>query len=131
MRIITRSTIPLEDVDMEKIKSDKIKVAFTREEINGVGVALRAFMQTCMDIGIGKEALNIYTRILKYGRPYLHKNIEYVAVFFYRSEFSNLMRIVSLYAYAGSQDSEDFYNKIGKCEADENVFNAIKKMEGI
>ena len=116
---------------MEKNKAEKIRVSFTREEINGVGVVLRTFMKTCMEVSIGKEALEFYTKILKYGRPYLHNNIEYVAVYFYRNEFANLMRIISLYAFASSENSEEFYSKIGTCEADDNVFSAIKIMEGI
>lgn len=116
---------------MENMKADKVKVAFTREEINGIGIILRAYMKSCMDVKVGKEALNFYTKILKYGRPYLHKNIEYVAVFFYRSEFASLMKIISLYAYASTESNEEFYTKIGKCEADEYVLTAIKSMDGV
>ena len=116
---------------MENSKADKIKVAFTREEINGISIVLRAFMKSCMDINIGREALNFYTKILKYGRPYLYHNIEYVAVFFYRSEFASLMKMISLFAYAGTESNEEYYDKIGKCESDEYVLSAVKALDGI
>ena len=116
---------------MEHMKADKIKVSFSREEINGIGIVLRTYMKTCMDGKSGRDALELYTKILKYARPYIYNNTEFVAVYFYRSEFSNLMKLLSFYIYASSEGSEEFYTKIGKCQADDHVLNAVKIMDGV
>ena len=36
---------------------------------------------------------------------------------------------ITLYAYAGSEDNEEFYNKIGQYETDVNILNAIKLID--
>ena len=53
-------------------------------------------------------------KIIKHGRTFPHDDMKLVSIYFYDNEASTLIQLVSMYLSAVQENTEDYYDRIGR-----------------
>ena len=95
-------------------QSIKLLGMLDRKEANALLHMLSMISTLEEDNVYSEDARKLMDKILKHGRTFTHKGSDKVSIYFYDNEASMLIQLVSMYLSAVQENTEDYYDRIGR-----------------
>jgi hypothetical protein len=99
---------------MKKTNLGPVAVKIDRESVNALLQSLNQIAAIDPENHIAQSAQKLMQKIIKHGRTFPHDDMKLVSIYFYDNEASMLIQLVSMYLSAVQENTEDYYDRIGR-----------------
>ena len=99
---------------MKKTNLGPVAVKINRESVNALLQSLNQIAAIDPENHIAQSAQKLMQKIIRHGRTFPNDDMELVAIYFYDNEASMLIQLVSMYLSAVQENTEDYYDRIGR-----------------
>ena len=91
-----------------------VAVKLNRGDVNALLQTLNQIAVIDPENHIAQSAQKLMQKIIKHGRTFPNDEMELVSIYFYDNEASMLIQLVSMYLSAVQENTEDYYDRIGR-----------------